>query len=124
MVEDARRFGFSRLVNGKPKGLVWAWNERVDPKKPKVPNPQVVAIRVADAGEKQAMLGSDPEVFFTLVCTTIRIRRAVLTRLPAIRRAALARLVEHAWQVLGPPAARLRPAPARTGVRAARARAR
>ena len=40
-------FGFSVLNKGKPKGFVWAWNERVEPKKPKVPNPEVVAVRVA-----------------------------------------------------------------------------
>src|SRR5690348_9595451 len=40
--------GFSVGSKGKQKGLVWVWRERVDPKKPRVPNPDVLVVRVAD----------------------------------------------------------------------------
>ena len=35
--ESGDRFAFSVLNRGKQKGFVWAWNERVHPKKPRVP---------------------------------------------------------------------------------------
>ena len=52
-------FSFSVASKGKKKGFVWAWNERVEPKKPRVPRPDVVAIRVADRLEKEALLASE-----------------------------------------------------------------
>ena len=57
-------FGFSVLNKGKPKGFVWAWNERVEPKKPKVPNPEVVAVRVACAGQGGAARLGRAEVLY------------------------------------------------------------
>jgi hypothetical protein len=40
-------------------------NERIDPKKPRVPNPEVLAVRVASLAEKEELLAADPEKFFT-----------------------------------------------------------
>jgi hypothetical protein len=40
--------------------------ERVDPKKPRVRRPDVLAVRVADESEKQFLLVADPEKFFTV----------------------------------------------------------
>lgn len=57
--------GFAVMVKGKPKGFCWTWKERVDPKKPRVANPKVIAVRTADLDEKDALLASDPDVFFT-----------------------------------------------------------
>jgi hypothetical protein len=45
--EGADHFGFSALNKGKLKGFAWAWNERIEPKKPRVPNPEVLAVRIA-----------------------------------------------------------------------------
>jgi hypothetical protein len=59
------RFAFSVLVKGQAKGFAWSWNERIDPKKPRVPNPGVLAVRVANLGEKDMMINADPEKFFT-----------------------------------------------------------
>jgi hypothetical protein len=53
------------LNKGKLKGFAWAWNERIEPKKPRVPNPEVLAVRVANQAEKEALLAADPEKFFT-----------------------------------------------------------
>jgi hypothetical protein len=39
-------FGFGVLNKGKSKGFAWAWNERIEPKKPRVPHPEVLVVRV------------------------------------------------------------------------------
>ena len=41
--EAEARFAFSVLNKGKQKGFVWVWMERVHPKKPRVPNPDVAS---------------------------------------------------------------------------------
>jgi hypothetical protein len=43
--EGEDHISFSVRNKGKQKGFVWAWNERVEPKQPKVPRADVVAIR-------------------------------------------------------------------------------
>jgi hypothetical protein len=48
--EAADHFGFGVLSRGKLRGFAWAWNERIEPKKPRVPNPEVLAVRVAGPG--------------------------------------------------------------------------
>src|SRR4026208_1347562 len=65
-VEEAPdRFAFSVANKGKLKGFVWVWMERVTPKKPRVPKPGVIAVRVTNNGQKEALLSADPEKFFT-----------------------------------------------------------
>jgi hypothetical protein len=63
--EGEDHFAFSVRNKGKQKGFVWTWNERIEPKKPKVPRADVVAVRVADQWDKEALLASDAEKFFT-----------------------------------------------------------
>ena len=63
--EGKDRFGFSVQNKGKSKGFAWVWNERVDPKKPKVPNPGVLAVRVANNAQKDLIIASDSKKFFT-----------------------------------------------------------
>lgn len=50
---------------GKMKGFVWVWMERIAPKKPRVPQPAVVAVRVASLEAKEFLLSLDPNKFFT-----------------------------------------------------------
>src|SRR5262245_58951587 len=65
-VEEAtERFAFSVRNKGKLKGFVWVWMERTTPKKPRVANPGVIAVRVPNLGHKDAMLSAEPKKFFT-----------------------------------------------------------
>jgi hypothetical protein len=89
---------FAYRVDGKL--FTWIWMERVQPKRPRVPNPDVIAVRVADETEKQAMLGLDPNVFFTE--PHYDGYPAVLVRLPAIDAALLEKVLEDAWRVRAP----------------------
>jgi hypothetical protein len=98
--EAEDRFGFSVANRGRQKGFVWVWAERVHPKKPRVPNPAVVAIRVADELEKDVLLRSDEERFFTE--PHYRGFPAVLVRLGAIDVDELEELITNAWRCQAP----------------------
>jgi hypothetical protein len=63
--EGTGQFAFSVLNKGKQKGFAWVWLERVEPKKPRVPCAEVLAVRVRDQAEKAALLAGDAEIFFT-----------------------------------------------------------
>jgi hypothetical protein len=100
--EDADHFGFSVQNGAKAKGFAWAWRERLDPKKPRVPNPSVLAVRVADLGIKELLLAADPEKFFT----EPHYNRfpAVLVRLDAVEVGELEELLIDAWAAMAPAA--------------------
>ena len=98
--EAEDHFAFSVRNKGKQKGFVWAWNERVEPKKPRVPRPDVVAIRVLDQVDKEALLASDEEKFFTE--PHYNGFPAVLVRLPLIAVAELEELIVDAWRCQAP----------------------
>jgi hypothetical protein len=89
-------FGFS--VAGK--AFVWAWLERVHPKRGRVPNAEVVAVRVADEFEKETLLGIDSAVFFTEAHYDGY--PAVLVRLPAIDPDFLEHVLTEAWRCRAP----------------------
>jgi hypothetical protein len=93
--EDGR-FAFS--VAGK--GFAWVWMERVQPKKPRVPNPEVIAVRVANEMEKQALLSLDAEAFFTE--PHYDGYPAVLVRLSAIDLELLEQVLTDAWRCRAP----------------------
>jgi hypothetical protein len=99
-IEAEDRFAFSVVHNGKQKGILWVWHERVEPKKPRVPRPDVVAIRVANESEKETLLASDPDKFFTE--PHYNGFPAVLVRLAAIERDELAELITDAWLCQAP----------------------
>jgi hypothetical protein len=80
--EEPNLFAFGIRKKGKLKGFVWVWMERVDPKKPRVPQPKVIAVRVASLDDKEFLLGLDPEKFFTE--PHYNGFPAVLVRLPAV----------------------------------------
>ncbi len=99
-VEATDRFAFSVLNKGKAKGFVWVWYERVEPRKPRVPRPDVLAVRVADAGEKESLLAADPDKFFTE--PHYNGFPAVLVRLAAVEEDELRELIVDAWRCQAP----------------------
>jgi hypothetical protein len=58
-------FAFGIRHKGKLKGFAWVWMERVNPKKPRVANPGVIAVRVANLAQRDLMVSADPAKFFT-----------------------------------------------------------
>ena len=98
--EGVDHFAFSVPNKGKLKGFVWVWMERVSPKKPRVPNPGVIAVRVANLGQKSALLSADPAKFFTE--PHYDGFPAVLVRLDAVRVADLKVLLAGAWRCQAP----------------------
>jgi len=98
--EASDRFAFSIPNKGKLKGFVWVWMERVVPKKPRVPNPGVIAVRVANEGQKSALLSADRKKFFTE--PHYDGFPAVLVRLDAVSVADLKVLIAEAWRCQAP----------------------
>jgi len=82
------------------KLLAWTWRERVDPKRPRVANPDVIAVRVADESEKELLIEMDGAVFFTE--PHYDGYPAILVRVPAIDAAVLERLLGDAWRARAP----------------------
>ena len=98
--ESKTDFAFSVLNKGKAKGFAWVWKERVNPKKPRVPNPEVLAVRVANLGQRDALLAADSRKFFTE--PHYAGFPAVLVRLAAVTTADLKVLLTDAWQCQAP----------------------
>jgi hypothetical protein len=65
-----------------------------------VPNPEVLAVRVANLAEKDELLAAEPEKFFTE--PHYNGFPAVLVRLPAIDASELAELITDAWRCQAP----------------------
>jgi len=94
------RFGFSVRNKAKLKAFVWVWSERVEPKKPRVPRPDVVAVRVPNLDEKNMLLSMGPAKFFTE--PHYNGFPAVLVRLPALDISELELLITDAWRCQAP----------------------
>ena len=94
--EEEGRFAFSLEHGGKQHGIVWAWRERIHPRKPKVPRDDVVVLPVADQDDKAALLAADEEKFFTE--PHYDGYPAVLVRLPAVSRGELRALITEAYR--------------------------
>ena len=78
------------------KQFVWTWRERVHPRKAKVPRPDVLAVRVPDLQDKEALIASDPESFFTE--PHYDGYAIVLVRLPVVGTDALAEVVADSYR--------------------------
>jgi hypothetical protein len=102
VVEATDRFAFSVLTKGKPKGIVWVWLERIAPRKARVPQPKVIAVRVASLVEKDFLVAADPEKFFTE--PHYDGYPAVLVRLGAMTARELRPLIQQAWRCQAPKA--------------------
>jgi hypothetical protein len=90
------RFAFGVRNKGKLKEFVWVWMERVTPKKPRVANPAVIAVRVANLGQRDLILSSDRVKFFTE--PHYEGFPAVLVRLEAVSVDDLETLIRDAWR--------------------------
>ncbi len=83
-------------LNGKQ--FLWLWQERVDPKKARVPNPGVIFTRVPDDVAKQVILASDRAAYFTE--PHYDGYNAVLIRLGKIRVPALRERITESYDVI------------------------
>ncbi len=100
-VEDVgKQFGFSIVIKGKHRGFVWAWLERIHPKKARVPSEDVVAFRVIDLEDKDALIASDPIKFFTE--PHYNGYPAVMVRLAEISPGELEELIIDSWRTIAP----------------------
>ena len=100
--EAPDRFAFSVRNKGKLKGFVWVWMERVNPTKPRVPQPTVIAVRVANLDDRDVLLALDAKKFFTE--PHYNGFPAVLVRLPAVTARELRPLIKEAWRCQAPKA--------------------
>jgi hypothetical protein len=101
-VEATDGFAFSVRSGAKEKGFAWVWKERIDPKRARVPQPKVLAVRVANVAEKDELIAADPEKFFTE--PHYNGFPAVLVRLAAIGVKELRELLTDAWRTQAPKA--------------------
>ena len=98
--EVAGRFAFAVPVKGKQKGFVWVWMERVIPKKPRIANPSVLAVRVANLAQRDLLISADPTKFFTE--PHYNGFPAVLVRLEHVKVPELRTLIADAWETQAP----------------------
>ena len=108
--EEDGRFAFGVRKQGKIKGYVWVWLERVAEKKPRVPNPAVIAVRVDSLTTKDMMIEAEPTKFFTE--PHYNGYPAVLVRLAEVRVPELRQLLTDAWRCQAPAALTKKPATA------------
>ena len=76
------------------------WMERVTPKKPRVANPGVLAVRVASLAEREVLISLEPKKFFTE--PHYAGFPAVLVRLAEVNVADLKVLLAAAWETQAP----------------------
>jgi hypothetical protein len=98
--EAPDHFAFSVRNKDKLKGFVWVWMERIEPKKRRVPQPDVIAVRVANLAEKDRLLASNPTKFFTE--PHYNGFPAVLVNLPGVTVRELEPLIKEAWKCQAP----------------------
>jgi hypothetical protein len=96
VIEDPNAFRF--FVAGKQ--FAWVYPERVDPKRARVPNPDVLVVWVGTDLEKQSILAMDPRTFFTT--SHYDGYPAVLVHLRKVRVGLLTRLLTDAWRYRAP----------------------
>lgn len=89
---------FSLAVRGK--AFAWVWLERPEPKSRRLPNPEVIAIRVSGELEKESLIAMDPDSFFTE--PHYDGFPAVLVRMPSVAEDVLEDLLTAAWRIQAP----------------------
>lgn len=87
------------LVDGG-KAFAWTWKKRIEPKRPRIEQLDVFAVRVANEEEKQVLIASDPAKFFTE--PHYNGYPAILVRLDAVDPGMLEKLLRDAWRIRAP----------------------
>lgn len=100
VLEGADGFGFSVSWKGKAKGFAWTWNERIEPKKPKVPNPEVLAVVVPNLLAKDLLMEESPDKF--VEDPHYNNYPAVLVRLSNVSFEQMEDLLIEAWRAKAP----------------------
>jgi len=99
--EGVGHFAFSVRRKGKAKGFAWVWMERAESKRPRVPQPKVLAVRVPTLRDKDALIFAEPDKYFTE--PHYEGFPAVLVRLPAVTVKDLRPLLTTAWRCMASP---------------------
>jgi hypothetical protein len=94
---DERRLVFA--IHGK--GFAWSFNERVHPKKPRVPRLDILAVR-CPMESKEMLIAAAPDRFFD--DEHYRGYPAVLVRLDVVAEDELAGLLRTGWRAVAPKA--------------------
>lgn len=92
------QIGFSVVQKGKLKGYAWNWMERLEPKKARIVNQRVLAVRVPSQSAKELLLASDEVRFFTE--PHYNGFPAILVRLDAISPDEIEGLLIEAWRCM------------------------
>ena len=82
------------------KGFCWYYAQKVPGQKGRTLHEDVLAVRVKNEDEKQALIASDPAKFFT--DDHYRGFPTVLVHLPELDTDELAELIEDAWRIQAP----------------------
>lgn len=95
-------YGVDFLIDAgpKPKKFLYSWRKRVHPRKPKVPQPDVLVVWVPELADKEALLASEPDKYFTE--PHYDGYKAVLARIAAFSRPELEELITDAWRLAAP----------------------
>jgi hypothetical protein len=96
-VQDGDKIGY--LVEGG-KAFAWTWKKRIEPKKARVEQLDVFAVRISGEEEKAVLIAADPAKFFTEA--HYNGYPAVLVRLDEIDADELAELLTDAWRLAAP----------------------
>jgi len=94
------RWAFGVRTKRKLKEFAWVWMERVTPKKPRVPNPGVIAIRTSNVAARDRLIAENPSALFTE--PHYNDFPAVLVRLEAVGLVELRRLLTDGWRCQAP----------------------
>lgn len=100
VVESTDRFAFSVRNRDRLKAFAWVWLERTAPKQPRVPRPDVLAVRVANLQEKDLLISMQPAKYFTE--PHYNGFPAVLVRLAVVEVAELEALITDGWKCQAP----------------------
>ncbi len=97
---DGPQRAFGVPVRGRSKGICWEWMERVEPKSPKVPNPDIWAFLVPGITKKDALIATGPPELY-VDDPHYNGYPAVVIRLAQLDEALLRELIEDAWISVG-----------------------